>query len=374
MYVTRPLSFYKESRSASFSLPPPEGSHSGYLLIQGQDGRGYNRCRCFGISRGTRGEHEIVVHTDETIFIPVPGQPLSSNLYYVIRADGEDMGLVCTCSGEKDICSCQCRCIKEVRPQRLDSRNTYQRMKVTNRSGSFVIGSAATDGIPPQFLRRAGWTMYESDLPPPCPKIPEVKGLDAALRMKLPKLDFDISKKRSETVVVGEWYCPFIFIREFGGLDHPKAQMEQSFFYRMTLEQQWEEIFSEEAAVEGQSKSVAVGTMVAREEALICGEAEVHEGWKVEDGMMLLSAKNSREGLLGVGLSVEIVQKMVQQQGKGPGDAVDVRVDRMFKSMKLWKRFWCYVLVERYVLRRMNGGLVLTYSFRHTNHLQPKWE
>ncbi|XP_049932749.1 uncharacterized protein LOC116250367 [Nymphaea colorata] len=395
MYVTRPLSFYKRSASA-LSLPPPEGPHSGYLLIQGQDGQDYNRCSCFGMPRDTRykslplpqdrvltvrhfehrGGHEIVVHTDETIFIPVPGQPLSSNLYYVVRADGERMGLVSTCSSEEDVCSCQCRCIKDVAPQRLDSRNRYQRMKVTNRSGSFVIGSAASDGIPPQFLRRAGWAMYKSELLPPFPKIPEAQGLNAALRSKLPKFDFDVSKKRSEPVVVGEWYCPFIFIREFGGLDHPKAQMEQSFLYRMSLEQQWEEIFSVEAATDqDQAESVAVGTVVAREEALIGGRAEIHEEWKVEDGMMVLRAKNVKEGLVGVGLSVEIAQKMVEDQRKGPSDVVDVRVDRVFQSRKKpWKRFGCYVLVERYVLRRMNGEVVLTYSFRHTNRIQPKWE
>ena len=39
-----------------------------------------------------------------------------------------------------------------------------------------------------------------------------------------------------------------------------------------------------------------------------------------------------------------------------------------------WKRFGCYVLVERFVLRTMDGSVVLTYDFKHTHHIRSKWE
>jgi hypothetical protein len=39
-----------------------------------------------------------------------------------------------------------------------------------------------------------------------------------------------------------------------------------------------------------------------------------------------------------------------------------------------WKKFGCYVLVERFVLRRMDGSLVLTNDFKHTHQVRSKWE
>lgn len=60
------------------------------------------------------------------------------------------------------------------------------------------------------------------------------------------------------------------------------------------------------------------------------------------------------------------------------GEEKKVRVvkERLkFKEMgKRWKRFGCYVLVERFVVKRMDGSLVLTWEFRHTHQLTAKWE
>ncbi|KAL5855954.1 hypothetical protein ACOSQ4_005756 [Xanthoceras sorbifolium] len=39
-----------------------------------------------------------------------------------------------------------------------------------------------------------------------------------------------------------------------------------------------------------------------------------------------------------------------------------------------WRKFGCYVLVERFVLKRMDGSLFLTYDFKHTHHIRSKWE
>ncbi|KAE8725237.1 hypothetical protein F3Y22_tig00009009pilonHSYRG00291 [Hibiscus syriacus] len=56
---------------------------------------------------------------------------------------------------------------------------------------------------------------------------------------------------------------------------------------------------------------------------------------------------------------VEKVEKVVEiGGGKGGG----------------WRRFDCYVLVERFDLRRLDGTLVLNCDFRHTHEIRIKWE
>lgn len=45
-----------------------------------------------------------------------------------------------------------------------------------------------------------------------------------------------------------------------------------------------------------------------------------------------------------------------------------------FGGVGEWRKFGCYVLVERFVLKRMDGSLVLTYDFKHTHHVRTKWE
>ena len=42
-------------------------------------------------------------------------------------------------------------------------------------------------------------------------------------------------------MVVGKWYCPFVFVKELGG--KLKQQTKKSTFYKMILEQRWEKIF-----------------------------------------------------------------------------------------------------------------------------------
>ncbi|XP_065870345.1 uncharacterized protein [Euphorbia lathyris] len=58
---------------------------------------------------------------------------------------------------------------------------------------------------------------------------------------QLPSFDFAISTKKSPSVIIGTWYCPSVFIRENARL---REQMRRSILYKMTLEQQWEEIYT----------------------------------------------------------------------------------------------------------------------------------
>ena len=39
-----------------------------------------------------------------------------------------------------------------------------------------------------------------------------------------------------------------------------------------------------------------------------------------------------------------------------------------------WKKFGCYVLVERFVLKRLHGSLVLNYDFKYTDQIRYRWE
>ena len=39
-----------------------------------------------------------------------------------------------------------------------------------------------------------------------------------------------------------------------------------------------------------------------------------------------------------------------------------------------WRKFGCYVLVEKFVLKRVDGSVLLTHDFKHTNKIRCKWE
>jgi len=106
MYVTRPLSLYRNFPSA-LSREPPEGPYTGYLVITDEEAEA-QETYCWGIRKSRRvkklpfPQDKIlsVVHSsdhEETIvkkawFIPVLDQPLSSNCYYVIKAKGSHKG------------------------------------------------------------------------------------------------------------------------------------------------------------------------------------------------------------------------------------------------------------------------------------------
>ncbi|KAI4357910.1 hypothetical protein L6164_001826 [Bauhinia variegata] len=80
-----------------------------------------------------------------------------------------------------------------------------------------------------------------------------------------------------------------------------------------------------------------------------------------------------------VGLSTAIVERMKWEQERSgwiEGKEKEVRVERVeeLKGNSGWKKFGCYVLVESFVLKRLDGSLVLTYSFRHTHQIRTKWE
>ncbi|XP_076933021.1 uncharacterized protein LOC143598766 [Bidens hawaiensis] len=398
MYVTRTLSHYKTSPEALYL--PPEGPNSGYLVIQDEESETYS---CFGLCKNlylaglpfpqnkiltTRyssgsGEHHHVSY-DEVVFIPVLNQPLSSNRYYAIKPHGSHKGEAFTCSKEEDMRQCCfCNCVRDVKPRPWDPHNMYQQFEIVKKEtackpdGSFYAKSLVDDGYPPYFLRRKGWEIYSKT--PKTYALREAKGINSSLRSRLPDLDFTPSSKTSNHVVVGKWYCPFVFIKE-GTL---RDQVKKSIYYEMTLEQRWERVFYQENEHNNEGNVVSVKAAFRSETAFI-GASQIEAIWdeqNVVDGSICftcLGGDNASEE--SVGLNAAIVERMRWEEERagwvGGGEKRIERVNReeKFEGIGGWKRFGCYVLVERFVLKRMDGSLVLTYDFGHTHQIKSIFE
>ncbi|XP_002514527.2 uncharacterized protein LOC8264523 [Ricinus communis] len=389
MYVTRPLSLYLRDPSA-LSLAPPEGPNSGILVIQDEEAE--PTC-CFGLCKSHQvddlpfpqnknlqvryssgvGQNQ-TVSINRVVFIPVLNQPVSSNRYYCIERRGKRKGEAHQNSKEEDMTTCCfCSCVSDLKPQSLDHHDIYQQFEIHRRNwGGFVAKSVASDGFPPDFLRRKGWRVHTSTAHEF--ELTEAQGLDKILRARLPDFNFPLSQNTSSPVVVGKWYCPFMFIKD-GTL---KDQIGNSRYYEMTLEQQWEQIFACENSSNG-GNAVNVDVIVEAEAAAV-GEKVLHTEKNVADGMMWFRSTDNVGGETNsVGLRLAIIERMKWEQerfGWIGSNEMQVRVKRMeeFRGIGEWKKFGCYILVERFMLRRMNGSLVLTYDFRHTQHLRTKWE
>ncbi|CAK9316782.1 unnamed protein product [Citrullus colocynthis] len=390
MYVTRPLSLYKKSPS-ELSAPPPAGPNSGILIVQ--DFNAERRC-CFSILRDNLTmdlpfpqnkklnleysygfEHHDNNDYFYGVFIPVLNQPLSSNCYYILQTRGQHAGKAYTSSSEEDKATfCCCKVVRDIPPKQFDPNNTYQQFQLnptTSYSGheGFEAISMAADGIPPFLFRRPGWTAHTSKLHGL--ESMEAQGLDFVLRSQLPDFNFPLPCKISNPVVVGKWYCPFIFIGD-GAVD---VQMDRSMYYEMTLEQRWEEIFGCENFEDG-NRVVDFGVCVEKEMAAVLGKRVAVGERDVGDGFVWFSPAR-------VGLSLAIVERIKWLEEKvgfewvEEGKEMEVKVKRReeFDGVGIvWKRFGCYVLVERFVLKRMDATLVLSWEFRHTHQIRAKWE
>ncbi|XP_057445402.1 uncharacterized protein LOC130737607 isoform X2 [Lotus japonicus] len=286
----------------------------------------------------------------------------------------------CKSSREGDIVSC---CFTDLLndkgPKPFSLKDLYQIFKIhSHQSGGFFAKSIAPDGIPPSFLRKKGWRIQISGSYKSC-RLREALGVDAPLREKLPDFNFPISRKNSPPVVVGNWYCPFIFVRE--GSAKARHQMKKSMFYSMRLEQRWEEIYScgsDES--EGDVDVVVVNVLVEREVVRVSGMEASKSGRTDANGFFWFRAYNPyTRRRANVGLSSAIFEHMrwVEEQGgwaHGHGKERMVRVREEVRSQTQWVRFGCYVLVESFCLRTLDGKLVLRYDFRHTHHVKFKWE
>ncbi|KAJ4904538.1 hypothetical protein Rs2_18489 [Raphanus sativus] len=145
-------------------------------------------------------------------------------------------------------------------------------------------------------------------------------------------------KKKEWTVVYSEWYVPFIFVKERDAKD----QIKRSVYYSMTLEQRWEEVFFHEND-KSENHDVVVDV-------------------EVEDKVVKLEGQETtREERFGWTSKVDQERAMVVKRLEKPKDG------------SFWKSYHCYVLIESFVLKRMDESLVLTYEFRHVDKVKSKW-
>ncbi|XP_057485834.1 uncharacterized protein LOC130772103 [Actinidia eriantha] len=197
--------------------------------------------------------------------------------------------------------------IKDVKARPFDPNDIYQQFEVFPHEaacfsgGMFVAKSIAPDGFPPYFLRRKGWEIYTKT--PQTYELGEALGADISLRAHLPEFGFPVSKQESEGIVVGKWYCPFIFVK-----DGPfRDQMKNSMFYEMTLEQRWENIFTCEnnSYGQGNGSSVSLEVEVHREMVTVGGRKAVWDENCDVDGVIWF-----RGGEVSVGMSFLLVERM----------------------------------------------------------------
>ncbi|CAA7039295.1 unnamed protein product [Microthlaspi erraticum] len=390
MYVTRLLSEYRKNPS-ELKKPPPEGPNSGVLVIQ--DEVSLTTC-CFGLCyaeflrglpfpqnaalavRRDGGGHNNIVHRDPVTFIPVLGLPLSSNRYYTYERRGYYSRESST-SDEKEVerVTC-CFCIRfnhvhvYKKPQ-PDPYDIHQQFVITTNSSYsrcyYYAKPVAPNGLLPPFLMRQGLTIENSTSTlQDFGLVDDAKGLNVELRSKLPGLDMN--------VVVGKWYVPFLFVKEGDIIDQVKISM----YYNMTLHQRWEEVFFYENNAHDEDCVEVVVDVDLEVEVIHV------EGQKVDIETTIVDAKGivwfkvvDHEGQdKKIGLRSVVVERMESEEEifgwkKIDGNRVTVkRFDRFKGGSSSWKSYKCFVLVERFELKRMDESLVLTYEFRHADKLR----
>ncbi|XP_010458804.1 PREDICTED: uncharacterized protein LOC104740006 [Camelina sativa] len=392
MYVTRRLSEYRKNPS-ELKKPPPEGPNAGVLVIQ--DEESLTTC-CFGFCyeiflrglpfpqnaaltvRRDDGGQNNTVHRDPVVFIPVLAQPLSSNRYYTYERCGF-YSRESSNSNEREMerVTC-CFCIKfnhvhrSKKPQ-PDPYDIHQQVVITTNSSYsrcyYYAKPVAPNALLPVSLRRQGWTIENSTSTlQDFNLIDDAKGLNVELRSKLPGLDM--------SVVVGKWYVPFIFVKEGDIVDQVKISM----YYNMTLHQRWEEVFFYENVDNYKEYCVEVVVDVDLELKLINVEGQKIniETTNVDaKGIVWFHIKDQEGQDKKIGLRSVVVDRIESEEEsfgwtKRDGNRARVkRVDRFEGGgSSQWKRYKCYVLVERFELRRMDESLVLTYEFTHADKLR----
>jgi hypothetical protein len=278
-----------------------------------------------------------------------------------------------TSSREEDMGTCLCcSYVNDVKPTPLEPFNDYQQVEIIKKRHGFHAKSIASDGIPPGLLRKKRWRVYAST--PQNYNLSQALGSNDSLRSKLPNFNFPVSNDCSESVVVGKWYCPFMFVKEGMKLNE---QMKMSMFYELTLVQRWEKIFTKENENNGEN-NVLVDVVIQTEVAKVGGREAVWDENRLVDGVLWFKSVEDVCEEKSVGLSLEVVKAMKWEQerfGWIAGNGRQVRVTKVeeFDGTNNWKKF-SYVLVESFVLKRMDGRLVLTYDFRHSHQIRNKWE
>jgi hypothetical protein len=128
---------------------------------------------------------------------------------------------------------------------------------------------------------------------------------------------------------------------------------------------------------ESQGNAVAMDVVVQRKVVSIAGREAVDV--KVVDGVMWFRSFSEEGGEMIAGLSLLVVERMKWEQERagwigGKEKQVTLKRVEEFGGNGGWRNFGYYVLVERFVVKRMDGSLVLTYDFNHIQQSKGKWE
>ncbi|TQD75209.1 hypothetical protein C1H46_039250 [Malus baccata] len=400
MYVTRPLSMYKKSPE-DLSLPPPEGPNSGILVIQDEEAE--TTC-CFGLCKSHElldmplpqnknltlryvtqmGESQHVSHF-YTAFIPVLNQPLASNRYYAIQSRGKLEGQAYTCSTDENLGTCCfCTYVRDVPSQPFNPNNIYQQYEIQqkgscNQFGGFVAKSIASDG-PLSMYKKS-----PEDLSLPPPEGPNsgilvIQDEEAEttccfglckshelLDMPLPQnknLTLRYVTQMGQSQHVSHFYTAFI-----PGLNQPLASNR---YYAI----------QSRGKLEGQAYTCSTDenlgtccfcTYVKDVPSQPFNPNNIYQQYEIQQK----GSCNQFGGFVAKSIASDgYPPKFLGRKGWEINTSTprDFHLVEEFGGVYKWRKFGCYVLVERFVLKRMDGSLVLTYDFRHTHHIRSTWE
>ncbi|CAA7039292.1 unnamed protein product [Microthlaspi erraticum] len=381
MYVTWRLS---ECQRNSFKALP-EGPNSGVLVIQDEESK--PTC-CFGscydgLLKGlpfpqdakltvtyTSGAGQTrTTYRDPVMFIPVLDHHPSSNRYYIIQRRGKHSGKASVSAREEErVPYCFCfSYVPDAKPRQADPYDINQQFEIQPKPSSrrYFATTVAPGGIPPKFLKR-NWTVAYSNSQD-FGLVDDAKGIDTKVRSELPS-DLNTS------VVVGKWYVPFIFVKE----REAKFQIKSSAYYIMTLKQRWEEVYScenDNHNEEEEEGEVVVDVDVDVETKVVKLEGQVTKLRETSGGGVVWYEREDKK----IGLGSVVVERMKWEEEKfgwldNGGKSNIKRCEKFNGGGSNWKSYKCYVLVESFELKRMDGILVLTYEFKHVEKLKSKWD
>uniref|UniRef100_A0A0D9X7S6 AAA+ ATPase domain-containing protein n=1 Tax=Leersia perrieri TaxID=77586 RepID=A0A0D9X7S6_9ORYZ len=95
------------------------------------------------------------------------------------------------------------------------------------------------------------------------------------------------------------------------------------------------------------------------------------DGLQLVDGVMWFRLASSTSPVGEVGLDM---MRLEMERGVcviGNGDVE--RIERRHEGLGQWHNFGCYLFLEKFVLRRKDTTIALSYGFRHANKIKTKW-
>ncbi|KAJ4825142.1 hypothetical protein Tsubulata_008678 [Turnera subulata] len=368
MYATRLLSQCQKNPSLlSTTLQPSEGPYSGYLVTwDDEDEPSITQPGCWFTSnvRSSPLKKLPLPHDKELaiypmlrgysnknyvtcIFVPVLDQPLSSNKYYLLKHPFH-LGKVATAtkSGEKDR-----NCIGSTE---FHYNNIYQQFQIwpSQKYERFKISPVTPDAVCPDSLAAEEMAIRTCDSR--LPETSQVNGLDATLRMQLPRFQLSQpNRKSTDPLVVGEWYIPSMFVQE-------KPLLGRDSLYKMYLvhlEQRWVE-----ADLSGKNVLKTDAAYIYDKKARWSNDYDT-------DGYASFVAYNatSQEIERQVRLSGAVVKKMLWLQEKG-GWTMDKRIkDKAIKDACKGRK--PYLLVETFRMWGWDNNEVLRWHFIHSHRI-----